>query len=91
MLEAVGYEPGEVDGLFDEETIEAVKKLQEDLALEPTGILIGDTTFGLMEKLREKIKKDDPQLLKAKDVLLEKVREISRKASVHSRMGAFPI
>ena len=46
-----------------------MKKLQEDLALEPTGILVGDTTFGLMEKLREKIKKDDPQLLKAKECI----------------------
>ena len=73
MLKAVGYEPGELDGLFDDKTINAVKSLQEDLTLEPNGILIGDTTFGLMEKLREKIQKDDPQLLKAKEVLLEKV------------------
>ena len=57
-----------------------MKKLQEDLALETTGILLGDTTYGLMEKLREKIQEDDPQLLKAKEVLLEKVREIIEKA-----------
>ncbi|MFC5587617.1 S41 family peptidase [Sporosarcina soli] len=75
MLDAVGYEPGEVDGLFDEKTERAVKKLQEDLALETTGILLGDTTYGLMEKLREKIQEDDPQLLKAKEVLLEKIGE----------------
>ena len=73
MLDAVGYEPGEVDGLFDEKTERAVKKLQEDLVLETTGILLGDTTYGLMEKLREKIQEDDPQLLKAKEVLLEKI------------------
>ena len=73
MLKAVGYEPGEIDGLFDEKTTQAVKKLQKDLALETTGILVGDTTYGLMEKLRTKIQEDDPQLLKAKEVLLEKV------------------
>ncbi|MCZ2258248.1 S41 family peptidase [Sporosarcina sp. G11-34] len=73
MLEAIGYKPGEIDGLFDEDTVVAVKNLQDDLSLETTGILSGDTTFGLMEKLREKIQKDDPQLLKAKDVLREKI------------------
>ncbi|MFD1928284.1 S41 family peptidase [Sporosarcina siberiensis] len=75
MLAAVGYDPGELDGLFDETTSEAVKNLQEDLSIEPTGILTGDTTYGLMEKLREKIKVDDPQLLKAKEILLEKVEK----------------
>ncbi|CAM3048161.1 S41 family peptidase [Filibacter tadaridae] len=73
MLDAVGYEAGEIDGLFDAETISAVKKLQKDLALETTGILIGDTTIGLMDKLRTKIQEDDPQLKKAKEVLLEKI------------------
>ena len=73
MLEAVGYNPGEINGLYDEEMVAAVKELQKDLELEPTGILIGDTTLGLMEKLREKIEHDDPQLLKAKNVILEKV------------------
>ena len=72
MLEAVGYEPGEVDGLYDEKTTQAVKKLQKDLTLEATGILLGDTTYGLMEKLRTKIQDEDPQLMKAKEVLLKK-------------------
>ena len=40
MLEAVGYDPGEIDGLFDEETDEAVKKLQEDLLLRRQGFLL---------------------------------------------------
>jgi carboxyl-terminal processing protease len=73
MLKAVGYKPGEIDGLFDEKTTQAVKNLQHDLALESTGILLGDTTYGLMEKLRTKIQEDDPQLMKAKEVLLKKV------------------
>lgn len=73
MLVAVGYEPGEVDGMFDTKTEQAVKKLQKDLTLDTNGILLGETTLGLMEKLRKKIQEDDPQLLKAKEVLLEKV------------------
>ena len=73
MLKAVGYEPGEIDGLFDEKTIQAVKELQKDLALETTGILVGDTTYGLIGKLRTKIQEDDPQLMKAKEILLEKI------------------
>ena len=75
MLEAVGYDPGEVDGLFDSETTAAVEKLQKDLELEITGVLTGDTTFGLMDKLRQKIEEDDPQLMKAKELLLEKIRQ----------------
>ena len=73
MLEAIGYNPGEVDGLFDQETEEAVIKLQKDLDIEATGILVGDTTRGLMEKLRTKIEEDDPQLLKAKELIEEKL------------------
>ena len=75
MLEAVGYDPGEVDGLFDSETTAAVEKLQEDLELEITGVLTADTTFGLMDKLRQKIVEDDPQLMKAKELLLEKIKQ----------------
>lgn len=75
MLGAVGYDPGEVDGLFDDETTAAVKALQADLDLEQTGVLTGDTTFGLMNKLREKIEVEDPQLLKAKEILLEQMNQ----------------
>ncbi|WP_153721263.1 lmo1851 family serine protease [Sporosarcina cascadiensis] len=75
MLEAVGYDPGEADGLYDESTSQAVKQLQKDLSVEQTGILTGDTTIGLMQKLRDKMKKDDPQLLKAKEVVLKELKK----------------
>ena len=39
MLEAIGYNPGEVDGLFDKDTEEAVIKLQKDLELKLQGFL----------------------------------------------------
>ena len=35
-----------------------------------TGILTGETTFALMDALRDKIKEDDPHVLKAKEVLI---------------------
>ena len=69
MLEALGYEPGEVDGVFDADTESAVKAFQKAEDLEQTGVLAGDTTYALMDALREKIEKDDPMLLKAKEVL----------------------
>lgn len=75
MLEAVGYDPGEVDGLFDANTEQAVKELQKDLTVDVDGILSGDTTYGLMGKLRDKIQKEDPQLVKAQEVLKEKLTE----------------
>lgn len=73
MLEAIGYDPGEIDGLYDEKTAAAVEKLQSDLSVETTGVLSGETTTGLMQKLRDKMKKDDPQLLKAKEIVEEKI------------------
>ncbi|WP_019412640.1 S41 family peptidase [Paenisporosarcina sp. TG20] len=73
MLTAIGIDPGKVDGLFDEQTEVAVKQLQKEAEIEETGILTGDTTYALMDRLRTKIEKEDPQLLKAKDLLLKEL------------------
>ncbi|MEO4054866.1 S41 family peptidase [Solibacillus sp. CAU 1738] len=70
MLVALGYEVGEVDTIFDEDTEAAVKQFQADRELEETGVLTGETTYALMDSLREKVLKDDPQLAKAKQLLL---------------------
>ena len=43
---------------------------QQDKQLDKTGILTGDTTYALMDAVRDKIQKEDPMLLKAKEVLL---------------------
>lgn len=72
MLEALGYETGEVDGVFDADTESAVKAFQKAEKLEQTGTIAGDTTYALMDALREKIEKEDPMLLKAKEVLTDK-------------------
>ncbi|KOY83717.1 S41 family peptidase [Lysinibacillus macroides] len=70
MLQVLGYEPGEVDGIFDNNTQRAIEELQTANNLEQTGILTGNTTYALMDALRAKMKADDPQLLKAKELLV---------------------
>lgn len=75
MLSAVGYDPGEIDGLFDQATETAVLELQKALSLKEDGVLVGDTTYGLMNELRTKIQDEDPQLQKAKEVLLEQMKK----------------
>ena len=69
ILEVLGYTPGKVDTEFDEETADALKQYQEDTKLEVTGILTGDTTYALMDAISEKLKTDDPQIVKAKELL----------------------
>ena len=62
MLEVLGYSPGTVDNVFDDNTSEAVKQFQEKNNLEATGILSGETTFTLLDELSSFIKENDPQL-----------------------------
>lgn len=69
MLEALGYAVGTVDNAFDDGTEAAVLKFQEDKGIERTGKITGETTYALMDALREKIQREDPQLLKAKELL----------------------
>ncbi len=71
MLEALGYEVGEVDGVFDEAMVTAVESFQESKELEVTGILTGDSIYVLMDELRAKIQADDPMLLEAKKLVME--------------------
>ncbi len=73
MLSAIGIDPGKVDGLFDDQTEAAVKQVQTEAKLEVTGVLTAETTYALMDRLRLKIDKEDPQLLKAKDLLLKEL------------------
>jgi len=75
MLKAIGLDPGPIDGLYDEKTKEAVLSLQKEAELEETGVLTGDTTYALMDRLREKIEKEDPQLLKAKELVIQELAE----------------
>ncbi len=69
ILEVLGYEVGEVDNVFDEATEAAVSKFQKDNELELTGVLVSETTFKLLESLSEYVKENDPQLMKAKELV----------------------
>jgi len=69
MLKVLGYNTGELDEYFNKETSSAVKQFQKDMDLELTGILSGETTISLMNKLREHIQQNDPQVKKAIEVL----------------------
>jgi len=75
MLKALGYDPGREDGFFDEKTEEAVKNFQNAKGIEATGILTGSSTTALMEGLREQIKANDTQIVKAVEVLKGKIAQ----------------
>jgi carboxyl-terminal processing protease len=74
MLKAIGFDPGREDGFFDEATQEAVMAFQAAQNLPADGIIKGETTYKLMELLREQIQKNDTQLLKALELLKEKMK-----------------
>lgn len=74
MLNVLEYNPGEVDGLFDEETTNAVQRFQQEHDLEQTGIVTGETTTKIMESLSNKLEKEDPQIQKAVEILLEQIK-----------------
>lgn len=74
MLAALDYNVGTVDGLYDYQTALAVQAFQQANDLDVTGVLKGDTTTELMTQLRNKIQKDDPQLKKARDIILKQVK-----------------
>ncbi|QED48287.1 lmo1851 family serine protease [Cytobacillus dafuensis] len=73
MLKAIGYDPGREDGFFDEKTKEAVEAFQSAEKLEVNGILKGESTIKLMERLREKLEKNDTQIQKATEVLKQEM------------------
>ena len=69
MLKAAGYDPGKMDGYFDEDMKAAVNEFQGDKKLKKTGVLTGDTTQQLMQELRDMIVKNDTQVKKAEQLL----------------------
>nr|WP_295973073.1 S41 family peptidase [uncultured Bacillus sp.] len=73
MLNALGYETKREDGFFDEKTEQAVKKFQAAENLEVNGIISGDTTVTLMERLSDLIGQNDTQIQKAIEILKGKM------------------
>jgi carboxyl-terminal processing protease len=74
MLKALGIDSGREDGYFDEATQKAVIEFQKQQNIEQTGILKGESTILLMEKLRDLIKENDPQVQKAVELLQQEVK-----------------
>ncbi|WP_010300856.1 S41 family peptidase [Kurthia senegalensis] len=74
MLDALGYDVGKIDGLYDYQMTTAVQKFQADHDLEVTGVLKGNTTTEIMTQLRNKIKKEDPQLKKAQSIVEAQIK-----------------
>ncbi|MCE4047333.1 S41 family peptidase [Bacillus sp. Au-Bac7] len=75
MLNALGYKVENANGYFDESTEEAVKEFQEKEKLKVDGVITGDTTLKLMEKLSEKIQKNDTQMKKAIEILNKELKK----------------
>ena len=75
MLTELGYNPGKVDGFFDQDTKLAVVQFQRDQKLKGTGVLEGETTVAMMQKLRDKIIANDTQVKAA-------VKELKKEMKV---------
>lgn len=69
FMTALGFEAGAQDGRFDEALEAAIVEFQEQNELEPTGVVTGETTTAIMEAIRTKLTEEDPQLLKAAEIL----------------------
>ncbi|MEK3886118.1 lmo1851 family serine protease [Bacillus sp. FSL K6-3431] len=69
MLKVLGFNPGNVDTNYDDKTVQAVKEFQTSVKLDPNGVLQGESTVALMEKIRDMIVKNDPQVKKAFELL----------------------
>lgn len=69
MITELGYGPTGQEGLFDEKTAVALRKFQAAEKLEATGEFDDKTGYKLLERLREKLGREDSQLHKGLEVL----------------------
>lgn len=70
-LQALGYKPGKIDAIYDEQTATAVSSFQRDKSLSVTGTLDSETAQAMIDALRGLIADNDTQLAKAQEVLGE--------------------
>ncbi|MFS0723393.1 S41 family peptidase [Paenibacillus sp. 1P07SE] len=75
LLATLGYHPGEPEGIFDEETRAAVQRFQRDEQLPVDGVLSGRTSYRLVERVRDKVVREDPQHQRAVELLTAMLRE----------------
>ncbi|GAF14018.1 LOW QUALITY PROTEIN: carboxyl-terminal protease [Bacillus sp. JCM 19046] len=77
MLQGLGFDPGRVDGYFDENTEEAVREFQETHDLTSDGKLTEETASKLQEEILSHMRdnENDAQLNRAIEVLIEQASE----------------
>jgi carboxyl-terminal processing protease len=73
MLEAIGYGVGKPEGIYDAETVKGVEAFQRAERLTPDGKVNSRTAYQLMDRLREKIIKEDPQQQKGIEELKKRL------------------
>lgn len=61
MLDALGYDVGEVSNAFDEQTEEAIRAFQSENDLDEDGVVTGATSTALIDALRDLIEENDTQ------------------------------
>lgn len=71
ILEALDYNVGEMNDVYNEQTAEAVEAFQSDRDLEVTGVVSGPTANEMIQAIRELIEENDTQYEAARDYLLE--------------------
>lgn len=69
VLQELGYGPAGVEGYYDEQTAAAMKKFQAAEKLEASGQFNDKSGYQLLQRLREKLDREDPQLRKGVEVL----------------------
>lgn len=71
ILDALGFDIGEVDNSFDEETQAAVEAFQEEQDITVDGTVTGETARALIDALRELLDENDSQYNTAIEYLLD--------------------
>ncbi|WP_281164956.1 S41 family peptidase [Liquorilactobacillus sicerae] len=65
LLQALGYQPGDVNGYYSDQTTTAVKKFQQDNNLTVSGNADAKTVNALEAKIATKLSKNDPAYQRA--------------------------
>jgi len=72
-LDVLGYRPSGKQGLFDSDTVQALKRFQQAEGLEADGEFNDKTGYAMLALLREKLNTEDTQRLKAVELLMEQI------------------
>lgn len=71
MLDALGYDVGDISNAYDDQTEEAVRTFQAEQDIEEDGIVSGATSSALIDALRDLIEENDTQYEEAVEYFQE--------------------